>query len=459
MPPGLRAIGTGGFGDARNSYAWSMAWFRGRLYVGTARSAMCVERATFDFYLPWAGYYTQRLPGGVRCPASIHAADLRAEIWRFAPRRERWTLVYRSPSVPNPRAPGHRIALDIGYRGMAVMKRPHRPPALYVAATSADEIVPELARRQPPRILRTTDGRRFEALRHAPRLIRLADGARRPVGYRALEQVGRRLYVTASAGLTGDGVVLRIDHPGGRSPRFRQVSPPDLRVFELQRFDGALYAGTGDSAAGYGVWRMTGGARPAWAPVVTGGAGRGPTVTSVVSMEPYRGRLYVGASGWGNSPFPPSELIRIGPDGRWDVVVGSSREAGGVVRAPVSALPDGFGNPYNSHFWRMQSDRGALLLGTNDWSWSLHDAPGLDGALRSELGFDLYATCDGSHWWTVTRNGFRRRATEFGLRTMASTPAGLFLGSTDHVRGAGVYRARRPACRGRTPAWPAAGRR
>jgi hypothetical protein len=122
-----------------------------------------------------------------------------------------------------------------------------------------------------------------------------------------------------------------------------------------------------------------------------------------------------------------------------------------VVRAPVSGLPDGFGNPFNEHFWRMQSDRGALLLGTNDWSWSLGDAPGL----RSQQGFDLYATCDGRTWWTVSRDGFGRGAPEFGLRTMASTPAGLFLGSTDHLRGASVYRARRPACNGRTPAWPA----
>src|ERR671938_897318 len=45
-----RLIADHGFGDERNSYAWSMAWFKGRLYVGTARSEFCVEAATVDFY-------------------------------------------------------------------------------------------------------------------------------------------------------------------------------------------------------------------------------------------------------------------------------------------------------------------------------------------------------------------------------------------------------------------------
>ena len=31
----FRRIAAGGFGDRHNSYAWSMAWYRGQLYVGT----------------------------------------------------------------------------------------------------------------------------------------------------------------------------------------------------------------------------------------------------------------------------------------------------------------------------------------------------------------------------------------------------------------------------------------
>ena len=444
--PRPTAIARNGFGDARNSYAWSMAWFRGALYVGTARSAMCVENATIAYYLPDAGFYRREPAPGVDCPPTIHAADLRAEIWRYEPTPGRWTRVYRSPRVRNPRARGRLVARDIGYRGMLVRTEQGGRKALYVAALSPDEFIPELRRPRPARILRTTDGEHFRPLRARPPVIRTYLGPYRPVGFRALAAVGRSLYVTASAGLTGDGVILRVRHPDGRSPSFEQVSPSRLAVFELASFGGRLYAGTGDRDSGYGVWRADPARPRRWEPVVIGGAGRGATITSVLSMTPYRGRLYIGASGWLNSLFPASELIRVARDGRWDLVVGNPRrDADGVLRSPLSGLPDGFGNPFNHHFWRMETFRGALLLGTNDWSWSLRGAPGIPDQLRSEFGFDLYGTCNGSKWWVATRDGFGRDD-DFGVRTMAASGAGLFIGTTNHVRGTSIYRSRARPC-------------
>lgn len=450
LPPPT-AIAHDGFGDARNSYAWSMAWFKGALYVGTARSAICVENATIDYYLPGAGFYRQEPSPGVACPPAIHQADLRAEIWRYEPDRSRWTRVYRSPRVPNPGAPGQMVARDIGYRGMLVHTERGGRKALYVAALSPDEFIPELRRPRPPRILRTTDGKRFRPLRARPPVIHTYLGPYRPVGFRALATVRGSLYVTASPGLTGDGVVLRVRRPGGRFPSFEQVSPPKLAVFELASFGDRLYAGTGDSESGYGVWRADPDRPRRWEPVVVGGAGRGGTITSVVSMAPYDGHLYVGASGWRNSVFPASELIRIARDSRWEVVVGNPRrDAAGVLQSPLSGLSDGFGNAFNQHFWRMQAYRGALLLGTNDWSSSLRGVPGVPDQLRAEFGFDLYGTCDGSHWWDVTRDGLGR-ADDFGVRTMAASRAGLFIGTTNHVRGTSIYRAPgRPCDRGAT---------
>jgi hypothetical protein len=332
---------------------------------------------------------------------------------------------------------------------MAVTRDRRGRPSLYVGAVSPNEFLPELARRHPPRILHTTDGTTFRPLRGGPGVIRTAEGARRPVGFRAIAVYRGKLYVTASVGLTGNGAVMRIDRPRGRSPRFEQVSPPELSVFELQRFDGALYAGSGDLEEGYGVWRMRPGRRPGWRPVVRGGAGRGPTMTSVVAMTPHRGRLYVSASGWATPLYPPSELIRIAPDGSWEVVAGNPRrDAEGVLRSPASGLPDGFGNAFNSHFWRMQSYRGALVLGTNDWSWSVRAAPHIREQLRRELGFDLYATCNGDSWFELSRDGLGRGGDDFGVRTMAATPAGLFIGTTNHVRGAAVHRSTAGLCAG-----------
>jgi hypothetical protein len=440
-----RAIADNGFGDSRNSYAWSMAWFKGALYVGTARSAMCVERATIAYYLPYGSYYRTRPMPGVSCPPTIHDADLRAEIWRYSPATRRWTRVYRSPTIANPRARGRRVARDIGYRGMAVLKQPGHRKALYVGGLTANEFIPELARRHPPRILRTVDGKHFRALRGRPGVIRSPFGPRRPVGYRAMEVLNGALYVTASGGLTGDGVVLRVRDPAGPSPSFRQVSPPSLAVFELKMFDGRLYAGTGDFHRGYGVWQTNGKEPLQWQPVVADGAGRGPAITSAVSMGTYRGRLYVGANGWGTLT-PAAELIRIGPDGRWEVLVGNQRQAAdGTVRAPVSGLPDGFGNQFNSHFWRIETYKGALLLGTNDWSWSLRESPALADVFQSEFGFDLYFSCTGDDWHVATRDGFGRPY-DFGIRTMMGSPVGLFVGTTNLVHGATVLQERAEPC-------------
>jgi hypothetical protein len=441
----MPALAQNGFGDRQNSYAWSMAWFKGALYVGTARSALCVERATIAYYLPWGSYYTTHPARGVSCPPTIDQADLRAEIWRYRPRTRRWSLVYRSPTIPNPEAPGRRIARDIGYRGMVVVPLSHRRSALAVAGVTADEFIPKLARRYPPRILMTTDGSHFRAMGGRPGVIRTTHGPQRPIGYRAMEVLGRTLYVTASAGLTGDGVVLRVTHPGGAHPRFRQVTPSRLSVFELNTFDGRLYAGTGDTATGYGVWRADGSRSLHWKPVVTGGAGRGSVVTSVVSMETYRGKLYVGASGWATSLFPVSELIRIAGNGRWDVVVGATRTVDGRVKAPASHLGDGFGNPFNAHFWRMTVYRGALLLGTNDWSSSLTGLPIVDAQIQSEFGFDLYGTCNGNDWWRATRNGFGR-PDDYGLRTMVASRHGLFLGTANVVQGTTIRQSQAKPC-------------
>ena len=445
MPP-MRAIAENGFGDSRNSYAWSMAWFKGALYVGTARSAMCVERATIAYYLPYSSFYSTHPVQDISCPPTIHDADLRAEIWRYSPRARRWKRVYRSPRVLNPRARGKRVARDIGYRGMVVLKEPGRPNALYVGGVTADEFIPELARRYPPRILRTIDGRHFRPLRGGPGVIRGPFGPQRPIGYRAMAVFDGALYITASGGLTGDGVVLRVRDPGGSSPSYTQVSPRTLAVFELKVFGGRLYAGTGDFQRGYGVWSTDGEKPLEWEPVVTDGAGRGPAITSAVSMETYRGRLYVGASGWG-TVSPASELIRIGPDDRWQVVVGNGRRvANGAINSPMSGLLDGFGNQFNSHFWRMETYKGALLLGTNDWSWSLRASPGLADVFRSEFGFDLYVSCNGDDWWLATRDGFGR-PNDFGLRTMAASRAGVFVGTTNLVDGATILRSRAGPCK------------
>ena len=459
LPP-YGVIADNGFNTPQNDYSWSMAWFKGKLYVGTARSEQCVEEATEIFYFPTRPYLYSLTPEpGATCPANEYDLILSAQIWQYTPATQVWRLVFESPqNIPNPRAPGKFVARDIGFRGMVVYQG-----QLYVGDVTPDEYIPELAGADPPRILRTSDGTTFTSF-DAPSTIHTFLGVQKPIGFRAMTVYNDRLYVTASSGITGDGVILAVSDPAGPTPTYTQISPSTYQVFELQPFNGQLYAGTGSSAnLGYGVYKTDGSlTSPTWTPVVTGGAGRGAAITSVVSMGVFRGELYVGASGWYSTLFPASEMIRIAPDGTWDVVVGSSRTVDGVTKSPISGLPDGFGNVFNAHFWRMDVFDGGLFVGTNDWSYSLQGVPVLSSLLQNQFGFDMYGTCDGRYWYPVTINAFGSGIDNFGLRTMVPTPFGNFLGSANHAQGTTIYGStiNAPSCggtsAGATAAAPAA---
>src|SRR5262249_9125175 len=148
-----------GFGDRQNNIAWSMQWFKGKLYVGTVRSLLCVTGATLNFYFPGWGLYNTHPDPDVPCPADPSDLDLRAEIWCYTPGTGNWARVFQSPNdVPIPNAAGKFVARDIGFRGMVVFREQDGTEALYVMGVTAREYLPGLP---PPRILRTTDGLTF----------------------------------------------------------------------------------------------------------------------------------------------------------------------------------------------------------------------------------------------------------------------------------------------------------
>jgi hypothetical protein len=443
-----------GFGDPRNSYAWSMAWFKGKLYVGTGRSVMCVEHATNQFYFRFETIYRPNPAPGVHCPPNQYDLDLRAEIWQYTPRTDRWRRVYRSPAdVPNPRARGKLLARDIAFRGMKVMRDRRGREALFISGVTSNEYVPENARHHPPRLLRTYDGKRFHNISRPLVVRRSGDFAdRRAIGYRGLEVVGDRLFVVASTGLAGDGAVFRVRKPFARKARFSQVTPRDMHVFEIQKFDRHLYLGTGSFKTGYGVYRArTARGQYRFESVVTGGAGLGGEMVSVVSMYPFGGRLYVGAVSWYSGlsqKLPQSELIRIGRGDQWEVVTGAPRPGpDGQLKTPISGLWAGFGNPFNAHLWRMVAQDGVLYVGTLDWSWYLQDnedwagnwKPLIDLVLSGEMGYDVWASCDGVDWSAVTRNAFIGDPYEFGVRSLVAGRRGFFIGSANHAQGTRIW--------------------
>ena len=445
-----------GFGNRENSYAWAMGWFKGKLYVGTGRDVLCVENETTQFYVPLTKKYSTTPAIGDRCPPDPYHMNLRAEIWQYTPGAGRWRRVYDSPaSTRNPESPKKRVASDIAYRDMATYTDPSGRQALYAAGVSADEYLPPLLKTHPPRILRSYDGVHWQALNLPSVLVHREGGALRPMGFRSLVVWKHRLFVTATPDLTGDGSLFEITKPWSDHPRLIQVSPPNLSVFEVVTFNGDLYLGCGNPTSGYSVWEESGVGRP-FTPIVTGGAGRGDVITSVVSMKVYRNALYVGASGWYQAALPLSEMIRIQRDGQWTLVVGNPRKLpNGQMAYPTSGLNDGFDSVFNAHFWRMAAQDGGLYVGTNSWAYSLKafkgpgGLGGLSDLLAGDQGYQLWATCDGEDFFPVTRDAFGTSENNFGARTlMPDGPNGenLYIGSANHPQGTTIIDDREPAC-------------
>jgi len=476
---GVFPIAQNGFGDSNNSYAWSMGWFKGKLYVGTGRDVLCVEDETAQFYDKFVNYYVPKPQANVHCPADPYDMDLRAEIWQYAPHRGTWRRVYRAPATEhNPEERSRHIASDIGYRSMAVYAGPKKRKALFAAGLTADEYLPQLLKTHPPRILRSYDGIHWTALKLPSVIVNYPYGKLRPMGFRSLVVWKGRLLVTATPDLTGDGALFEVTRPWSKHPGLVQVSPANLDIFSVATFDHHLYVGCGSTRSGYSVWETDGSGTEydgflyapfpfVFKPVVNGGAGRGAAMTSVVSMQVYRDMLYVTASGWYNkNTNPRSELIRIYRNNHWSLVVGDPRRMeDGRMMYPRSGLEDGFGSAFNAHFWRMTDSGGGLYLGTNSWSYLLkatkQDA-WLGDLVADAAGYQLWATCDGSDWFAVTRDAFGRSEYNFGARTLE--PAGpygedLYIGSANHAQGTTIIEDKEPVCsslihRTRAPAAP-----
>lgn len=443
--PGLgqsdfRLIASGGFGDGLNAYAHSMAWFRDHLYVGTTRGNFPFMKA--------------RLPIGmnvwpVECPEDPYSLDMGAEIWRYAPDDDTWTRVFKSPTIIG--SHGKPIPRELGLRGMLVYDgRADQPPALFVSTWSP-------ARGPGPLLLRSEDGLNF-APTCEPGLVGL------PVTtIRTIVQFKGRMFTTPAGSRGGNpnvsahSVVYESEDPA--NGKWEPVSdfgfgdPGNKTIFEMAAFGDHLYVGT-FNLEGFQVWRSTmEGPKPyAFERMIVKGAYRGPLNQCVLSMYPFKGALYIGGGIQGGGvdtqnrigPAPP-EMLRLHPDGRWDLLVGEPRDTPEGRKEPLSGYLPGFDNFFNGYFWRMTAHDGWLYMGTFEWSSVLGYAnrrrwpPAFEGIighiepqniLDNQSGFDLYRSFDGDNWVPVTTQGMGNPY-NMGLRNLVSTPRGLFLGTAN----------------------------
>lgn len=444
MAPDFTRVATVGFGDGGNSYAHSMAWFRGKLYVGTVRHLFCLLKSSQPslphFLNPWP----------VRVPKDIFTMDLRGQIWCYDPTEGRWDLVYRSPIVVGPR--GHEVPRDLGYRGMAVFRGlADREPALYVTTVSSD------SRGPGAHILRSEDGEEFHVVSEPG----LGDSSAST--FRTLLAFKDCLYVSPTGNrqawnTAASPVVLTSADPA--SGNWEAASAPGFGdstnevIFEMEVFEDHLYAGTFNHASGFQIWKTRAQGEPPflWTKVIGLGAYRGNPNEIAVSMCPFEGALYVG-TGIQNGGYDRTnligpaagEVIRIYADDSWDLIVGNPRKTPDGMKVPLSGMGPGFDNFFSGYIWRMAAHDGWLYVGTFDWSvflpyadrrrqllWLQRDLRwfGVENILQSEGGFDLWRSQDGQHWTCVTRNGFGNPY-NYGVRTMVSTQYGLFLGTAN----------------------------
>ncbi|HEY63318.1 MAG TPA: hypothetical protein G4O02_01985 [Caldilineae bacterium] len=437
LPGRLRfhPISQPGFGDRHNSWAWAMCWWKGHLYVGTNRAFLCAERASIRAALPWLSRFPfVRYPPedpDAECASDYTDLPLEAEIWRWSPDDGRWERVFRSPrDVPIPGHPGKYVARDIGFRDMIAFSEPDGMEALYVSGVNSRFIYSKYGRVPPPRLLRTTDGLHFEAVPQDPGTF-FGDLDRSTL--RTLAVYKGRLFVVAGA-VQGDGVLLESDQPALGNDAFRQVSPEGMRVFEMVVYNGYLYLGLRDPQRGYAVVKTDAEGTPPYTftPVVTDGAYLPRPSLSVISMYVFRDRLYVGTD-------RPAELIRIHPDDSWDLVIGTPRQTPTGWKEPISGLDAGFYNWLNGHLWRMVEYEGRLYIGTMNMSTHLRTIPEAERVLAPNYGFDLFESEDGVHFTPITFNGFGDMF-NFGARTFAATPHGLFLGTANSWYGLQIWR-------------------
>ncbi len=435
-----------GFGDPWNSYLQSMTWFEGKLYCGTARAANCFLYARKVGRPQWHPWPTKCPDGDIG-----QAIDLRGQIWRFDPVTARWDMVYVSPLVKT--ADGREFPRDISYRSMGVLQtKSDAKPTLYVNNFTS------WRSGKSATILRSEDGTSFEDL------SRDGFGLQSVSSYRTLRSFKGRLYTTAVG--HGSGVINTSRYPvvfecdDLASQQWRPVSEPgfgdpdNVVVFELEVFDGHLYAGTGNYVSGLQLWKTNAeGPRPyEWKRILHGGAYRGVFNEGVAAMCVFKDGLYISGciqdGGYDRvnriGPGAP-ELIRVNPDDSWDLIVGSPRLTPEGVREPTSGYHPGFDDITNGYFWRMCVHQDRLYVGTLNWAVYLPyvdrkrlpdparhvlEGFGVNELVEQHGGFDLWSTADGDHFSPVTLRGF---ANPFncGARTLVSSPIGLVVGTVN----------------------------
>jgi hypothetical protein len=488
-------IAEDGLGDPMNNYAWSMAKFKGDVYVGTVRNLLYWVGVWFkqanvipqDFELP-----VTRPEGAIL--SHQWAEDMRGEIWRY--RHGAWTRVHQSGITPYG---GGWAPEEPGYRFLTTFTDKWGEEALYASTGEADYLPQHL-------LLKSTDGTTWN---------RVVTPSGMGSDSRSMVVHNGKLYIAAK-----DATIWATDDPvtTGTGDNWEKVADvaaigpgTNVDVVSMASFNGYLFAGTHNDS-GFQLFRSNSASpQPGeWTQLINNGAGE-MTNTWAMTMQTFKNHLYLGSAVFPvTSGNPPElrgpkgfELFRINTDDSWEMLVGDSYASlppgDDVLRVPESGWPGGFGNILNYYCWSMQEKDGVLYLGTFDTS-SFFKAVSADNirelldfynitpenqekirqqmilsvqqAINSQIGLDLdinyqellailqnmsfdweevwsymidnfagadlWKTRDGITWEPVTLNGFDNPY-NYGIRTMLN--GSLYVGTANPFQGFEVLRA------------------
>ncbi|MEO8751326.1 MAG: hypothetical protein ABI624_01480 [Casimicrobiaceae bacterium] len=447
-------------GSQFNDYAWSMAWFKGKLYVGTG--SLTVDPASGQ---PRAGQIWAYTPGG-----SDGASGT-------------WALAYRAPDFLGlgPREFGYRWMTSCTFRGTEY---------LFISTLGALQ----------GNILYTVDGVNYSPVSRSG----IPAGS---AGFRTMvcftEASGKRTLITSPIGKTGfdpstfesdesdNPVALANDDPTGGGPwrnysPMRMGDPDNLALFSMNDAGGWLYAGVTNRATGAQLWRTRGCSNsrincvPTWTKLIDRGGGRPRDANGILGnrwvsdIAAYGDAVYLGVGAPVlDGDFIRAEFWRVRADGTTEIVVGEPRLNFGIDpnAAPTNpafpptlrcGLPlediDGIGGandcPPTSRrgagYGFVSNAAGRYPTGSQYYFWRIFNyayhatnAPLGDNRLyvgtfqgfgggQNTPGFDLLATTNGVDFTTVSGSGLGNLQQQ-GVRSIAATPFGLGVGGT-HFR-------------------------
>jgi hypothetical protein len=422
----FKVIARQGLGRSANMTARTMSVFKGALFVGTSG-------------------------------ARVSSSDDAPRIWRYQPETECWSIAYEAPLIDwTPRADvpdlqvvkhirgadpsrisparrdGTRVPRDSGFRSMCVFQGiADSAPALYVTTMSRTGSV----------FLRSEDGSRFEQVGE-PGL-----GNRDVYSYRGLTSFNGRLFASPAGTLTDtyfdrnlapEALVYVTDDPS--SGKWFRASEPGFgdpgneAVYSLCAAHDRLYAATANPERGFQLWQTYAEGDPPyeWHPVILDGGGAFNHNLAAATMVEFKGQLYVGSgiTGLGYHAVhdigPASaELMRVRPDGTWDLIAGRVRFTPDGLKVPLSLLGPGFGDFYNSVIWSLGVHKGVIYLGTHQWEGIRAVQINANDVIG---GYQIWGSTDGEKWIPVLEDGHGNPG-QIGVRSLASTPFGFFVGT------------------------------